>query len=475
MMSTRALQAAAVVVAISALSACVDEQGVFENREFFENPPSAAASFLGYGDRDSKLTICGNCHVESQSQWEGTAHAGAWASLQESGVDEEFCEACHSVNALGNPAEGAAGYVSTGDARYEDVQCEACHGPGLAHVLNPKDETIPLAPMTVGVANSAGCGECHQGTHQPFVEEWAASRHGRINVYPAGQEGTCDQCHTGEAALRAWGIDSPYLEKDSLSLPGEHMPITCGVCHDPHGGPNEAQLRFPLDAPDVDANLCMKCHQGRGNPDPKNERGPHSPEGPTLLGYAGWWPPSMEWGQDIVGTHGDSEANPKLCAQCHVFPFQVTDEATGDLVFQATGHSFAPIPCLDAQGRPDPQATCDDQERTFQSCTGSGCHTDQTEARTARSEAVTRMETLVTELRALLDQVPSTEFNTRDNRYTVAEGARFNAVLGVFRGAAVHNPVLVEALLLGSIDAVEQTYGVAAASTVSRTPAFELH
>lgn len=471
----RALAPAAFAITLFSLSACVDEQAVFENRDLFENPPSAAASFLGYADQESKLTVCGNCHISSQSQWEETAHAHAWSTLQAAEGAQEFCEACHSVNALGNPVEGEAGYVATGDARYQDVQCEACHGPGLEHVLNPVDETIPMAPMTVGVTNTSGCGECHQGTHHPFVEEWAASRHGKINVYPAGQEGTCDVCHTGEGALEAWGVNSPYLEKDSLSLPGQHMAITCAVCHDPHGGPNHAQLRFPLDAADADANLCMKCHQGRGTPDPKNERGPHSPEGPTLLGYAGWWPPSMEWGDDLVGTHGNPEANPKMCATCHVFSFPVTDAATGEFVVQATGHSFAPIPCLDAEGRPDPQADCDDSERTFAACASSGCHTDEDAARAARVAAVTRIQTLAAELDALADQAPASEFNTRDSRYTVAEGSRFNSVLGMFDGAAVHNPALLEALLLGSIEAMEQTYGITASSKISRVPLFDMN
>ena len=79
---------------ISVLSGCVDEKIVFQDRELFEDPPSAAMSFLGYTDHDTKLTGCGNCHIGPQGQWEETAHASAWAGLQASGSAQSFCEGC---------------------------------------------------------------------------------------------------------------------------------------------------------------------------------------------------------------------------------------------------------------------------------------------------------------------------------------------------------------------------------------------
>ena len=46
--------------------------------------------------------------------------------------------------------------------------------------------------------------------------------------------------------------------------------------------------------------------------------------------------------------------------------------------------------------------------------------------------------------------------------FTVAEGARFNQQLGEIESSAVHNPFLTEALLLSSIEAVEDRYGLVA-------------
>ena len=59
------------VLALSSLSGCVDEKIVYRDRALFEDPPSAAQSFLGYSDQSTKLVVCGNCHVEKQAEWAG--------------------------------------------------------------------------------------------------------------------------------------------------------------------------------------------------------------------------------------------------------------------------------------------------------------------------------------------------------------------------------------------------------------------
>lgn len=457
-----------VAVVFAGLTSCVDEKIVFQDRELFEEPPTNAMSFLGYSNHETKLTVCGNCHIEKQTKWEDTNHASAWAGLQNSGGAQVFCEGCHSVGEMGNSISELAGYNATGDERYEDVQCENCHGPGLTHVSNPVDANIPLAPLNVGVDLTTGCGECHSDTHHPFVEEWAASRHGDASTNQSYRvRSGCDACHGGEGALRAWGVNTEYLEKGT----GQEIGITCAVCHDPHDKTNEHQLRWPVNTRDVDTNLCMKCHQRRAIPDEGSSRGPHSPQGPLLLGEVGsvgWTPPNFAYtASTIAGTHG-SESNAKLCATCHVNSFTVTDPASGGHVFSATGHLFKPIPCVDAQGIPSGDDSCDKtvEARTFAACTASGCHGSETAALSAMLIAQSRIEELTNELNALLDQVPGSEFNNNDGVYTVAEGSKFNAGLGAIESSAIHNPFLTEALLTSSISAMKNTYGLTLQSNV---------
>ena len=179
----------------------------------------------------------------------------------------------------------------------------------------------------------------------------------------------------------------------------------------------------------------------------------------------------MEWEGKLVGTHGTPEANPGLCATCHVAAFP-TKDATG-ATFNATGHVFSAIPCL-VDGLPTPGVDCDDSQRTYAACTGSGCHGNEDVARSARATAEGRAELLAGQLNALIAQIPASEFSSTDSRYTVGEGAKFNAELALTPGSAVHNPFLIESLLIASINEVKKTYGLAVPPRVDLTPVFKL-
>jgi predicted CXXCH cytochrome family protein len=459
----------AAILLTTLVSACTDEKTIFVERPLFDDPPSAAHGFLGFDNQAEKLTVCGNCHVGQQAKWEGTHHADAWATLENSGSSQAFCQNCHSVGPNGNPTTGAVGYAGIPDDRYHDVQCESCHGPGLNHVTNP-DASQPLASIAIFETSepTKNCAECHSGVHHPFAIEWAASRHATFNS--SARDNTsplCLSCHSGQGALAAWGVTANYVEKSDPRA--QHVGITCAVCHDPHSRTNPAQLRFPIDVPDENVNLCMKCHNRRSNPEVTAQaiRGPHAPEGPLLLGEAGWWPPGFEPEVDrIVATHGTT-GNPRLCASCHVSSFEVTDPVSGDHVFSATGHLFKAVPCLDENGVPLPEEDCPVTERTFESCAQSGCHGTPEAARSAFLTANGRIEDLVDEVTRLLTLVPPAEFNLNDGIFTVADGAWFNAELAAKLGSPTHNPFLTEQLLVASINALEDTYGVSASSGVS--------
>lgn len=465
------------IAAAIAVAACA-ERVVYRDVRFPE-PPAAAAGFLGYQTAATNKTVCGNCHVGHQSDWQRTAHAEAWVTLVNAPGKQAFCEGCHTVNQRGNASGGeAGGWIGAQDERYHDVQCESCHGPGLDHVQNP-ESTQPLASIAVGVNLTAGCGECHNGTHHPFVEEWESSGHGQLVASPATRA-ECQSCHTAKGALDAWGVTANYKEKSGTQ--GHQLAITCAVCHDPHSneasrrgetgtGPTNSlgmpmsggQLRYSIDVPNEEQNLCMKCHHKRAQPElgtTQFSRGPHSPEGPLLLGEnVGFWFSDTPVGQQIVGTHG-SEANPRLCATCHMVQYEVTDKLTGQFKFTSVGHRFEAIPCVDAEGIPTGAASCTITGRSFKGCLGSGCHGTEPAARSAYTVVNTRIANLSAELKALVDQVRATEINQNDNRWSSAEGADFNYQLAVKKGSSIHNPFMVEALLTASIREMRTRYGL---------------
>ena len=466
---------AAVLGAVLSAAGCVDDHIVYKDKSPVQ-PPAAAAKFVGYSDTSTKQTTCGNCHVDQQAKWSQTAHANAGADLKASGHSAESCENCHSVSQLGNAVTTSpVGYSATKDARYVDVQCENCHGPGLDHIQAPSIANRPLASIAVdtGTKNVNGCGECHTGIHEPFVDEWKTSAHSTLIASPVNStDASCKGCHTGQGALERFGVNTNYVEKvPTTSLTTANaQPITCAVCHDAHGNGIDKQLRLSVSTPNVDQNLCMKCHQRRANPDQPNysRNSPHSPEGETLLGYAGWFPPLMtaSSGDTVIATHG-TKANSKLCAGCHVVRWSVTDPATGSFAFQVTGHRFEATPCVDASGKPTGATDCTDSQKAYKGCVASGCHGSESVARSALQTAEDRIALLVSQTNAMIAKVPKTELVSNDGKYTTAEGAQFNVALANSAGAVAHNPFLIEQLLTASIKQMQKDYNLPVPSTVN--------
>ena len=360
----------AALSAIIALAACTDEEIVYVERPPFNEPADAASGFLGYYTSSSQQTTCGNCHADFQGSWKETGHAGAYATLKSINAAES-CYGCHTVNQRGNDATGSVGHDLVKDSTYYDVQCESCHGPGLEHVEGVGAGNItdrPLAHIGIGPDTSASCAACHNGTHHPYVEEWRQSRHAD---QPATTNVDCFRCHESRGKLKSLGVTSNYAERDGTAL---QPTATCATCHNPHGSPNDGNLRLSLSDPDPASNLCMSCHLNRG--EPSNSRStPHGAQAAVLLGDAGWRPPGFTYDTArIYGSHATT-ANPRLCAGCHVNRLEVTDP-NGGFVFQSVGHMFRPIPCLDAQGKPIRDNSCAYTEtaRSWAGCTKSGCH-----------------------------------------------------------------------------------------------------
>ena len=470
-------------VATLFLSGC-DEKIVFRDRAPFNPPLAAAAGFLGYYDAATKQTTCGNCHAGFQAEWQGTAHANAWATLNASTAKAATCEGCHSVTGNGNTLVGTtAGHDGVKSSTYYDVQCESCHGPGLEHVEGVGQGTLVRPLAKVSMTGTGNCGDCHSGAHQPFAEEWAASRHSNVSASRASNP-SCSGCHDGRGALTKWGVDANYAEKGTATA---YQPTTCAVCHDPHGSGNPSQLRFPVDSPDPDQNLCVRCHMRVGEPSVTTSS-PHAPQGAVLLGFAGWRPPGFTYDTArIYGSHATTK-NPKLCAGCHVAKFTVTDQLTGAFSFNATGHLMRPIPCLDATGKPTADKTCayTATARSWQTCTTAGCHGDANAIATVFNDSRALMKSFVdqlwTDLNASgsLQAAPTdggmlatvrasrpAEWSTTDNVITPAEGAEFNARLCGEYGQStadnskgVHNPFLCRALLIATINYVRSYYGL---------------
>jgi predicted CXXCH cytochrome family protein len=483
------------LLAALSLAGCSGDDIVYRDRLPFNEPPAAAAGFLGYYDAATKQTTCGNCHADFQGSWQTSAHASAWSTLQASTAKRAECEGCHSVTTKGNASSTtAAGHDAVKENVYYDVQCESCHGPGLAHVEGVGQGNLGTRPLAkVSMAGTGNCGDCHSGAHQPFAEEWAASGHAKLYTSAASNTSSgCAGCHDGRKVLERWGVESNFKEKSAAT---DYQPTTCAVCHNPHGSANPAQLRFSISSADPEQNLCMQCHMRRNEPT-TSQSSPHAPQGAVLLGFAGYKPPGFAYDTArIFGSHATTR-NPKLCAGCHLAKFTVTDKLTGAFTFQATGHLFRPIPCLDPTGKPTGDKTCayTTAARSWQTCASSNCHGSAQAAATVFNDSRALMKSFADQLwrdlnasgslqaapadaglLATLRATRPAEWSTTDNKITPAEGAEFNARLCGEYGQAnsdnskgVHNPFLCRALLIATIEYVRTYYGFPAASVVTQ-------
>lgn len=478
---------AATSLFVMAAAGCVSEKAT-------PSAPVRDASFLGYSNPDTKQTTCGNCHTDVQAEWAQTKHASAWADLQASGHAGPFCNKCHTTNGATNPGADTAGFFGvSADAQrfYQDVQCEACHGPGSSHVSAP-GATQPIPTIRIFADHSDGCAACHYGTHDGFADQLAVSKHGQAPDWE-GAAGSCQvNCHTTWGAIKQFAPKSTYRElgTDPLTttLPAG---FTCALCHDPHSDANPAQLRFSLDATtgaDSATHACGKCHSRPPVTQASSwtsSRGAHGTQFEVLMGNAGYIDPSYG---NIRGParHGTIDGS---CAACHM----ATGNVSPSLV--NTGHTFEVAPCLNAAdtltGGVDTSAACTEDQRDFSACATGGCHGTGANARSAMDKLQAEIKGYVGVLwvdangNSQVDAFPTDSgwlpklllhdatraagtkrFGTSgaDAGWTVAKGARYNVLTfgspnrhgdGSF---GVHNPAFVRAVLQGAVNQVRSTY-----------------
>jgi hypothetical protein len=169
------LQAKAVVAAYDDAVAAMNLEAAKAQPE--SGPPAAQgeASYLGVVAADAKAESCAACHKTQTEFWARTNHAHAYATLVK--ARKEFsldCVRCHvtgwqqpgGVCRIDRTAAGGPGFSQEG-RRFgqgrQDVQCEACHGPGSEHVADPPGHIRAQVDKTV-------CLRCHEAANSPHFD-----------------------------------------------------------------------------------------------------------------------------------------------------------------------------------------------------------------------------------------------------------------------------------------------------------------
>jgi hypothetical protein len=116
-----------------------------EIKERKERKETRASDYMG-------SVWCRSCHAEIYQKWNDTPHAHAFLTLRRDG--EEYnpeCVGCHSTG------YGSGGFVTIVETpTFQNVQCEACHGPSSKHIAE-KGESILLKQ------DESVCRKCHIG------------------------------------------------------------------------------------------------------------------------------------------------------------------------------------------------------------------------------------------------------------------------------------------------------------------------
>jgi len=209
-----------------------------------------------------------------------------------------ICIKCHATHGQPNPVDEAGRPLPLPRVAEFGISCEACHGPGAAHVRANRDS----GATANGVVNPARlphdrasevCGQCHSVSfqrtdeaHQKWLQDGYSFRpgedlfadpmlfisRGRKELMPAERPDLPDLVEFGsywtDGMARAAGrefngmIESPCYQKGKLS---------CLSCHEMHQKDGDKRSRAEWAAgqlkPGMDGNrACVQCHDRFNNP-----------------------------------------------------------------------------------------------------------------------------------------------------------------------------------------------------------------
>jgi hypothetical protein len=124
---------------------------------------------------------CGECHKRAYAKWKTTGHAHALETLEKKAVPagQDYnpeCVICHTTG-----FQFTGGFVSAEiTPTLGGNQCENCHGPGKAHVDDPKNADLALRMRKSEHQIEAECRKCHDAEnslHFNFQEYWPKVKH----------------------------------------------------------------------------------------------------------------------------------------------------------------------------------------------------------------------------------------------------------------------------------------------------------
>lgn len=206
--------------------------------------------------------------------------------------------------------------------------CETCHGPSKAHLSRLADGSRPLVDFVFDESRTAEeqngvCMTCHEGGAR---FHWPGSVHqfeglACVNCHQVHttddpvlaldtQPEVCFDCHKEQRAQFLRQSRHP-VQAESADFSHTGL-MSCGDCHDPHGGTGEGMLKH-----NTVNETCYDCHAEK--------------RGPFLWEHA----PVREDCTNCHTPHGSNYENllvarqPWMCQQCHAAAFHPSGVYSG--------------------------------------------------------------------------------------------------------------------------------------------------
>ncbi len=187
-----------------------------------------------------------------------------WVDYEKTSTNKKYNYACFKCHTTGGTTEGTwlAGVEGLGNFSEGGVGCEACHGPGSAHIVAPSKTNIDKVYEQVHLDNASGgltvngivqtpnasgndvnfmCGTCHNRSYTDPIN----SKGGFVEHHEQWDEFVSNK--HGENGLKCTTCHDPHKR---TIWNGDGITKTCTTCHSDHAGTiNHAE-----------GVTCIDCH-----------------------------------------------------------------------------------------------------------------------------------------------------------------------------------------------------------------------
>jgi DmsE family decaheme c-type cytochrome len=214
--------------------------------------PAAAVEPSPYAGSET----CKTCHEEMFKKFQASPH---WRTTFGRGAGARGCEACHGPGQAHVEAGGDKSKIFSfagAEPAESSRRCLSCHEYGEEHANFSRSQHN---------ANEVSCVACHSPHHAKEAQSLLVEK----------QPGLCYRCHTETRQ----DFQRPFRHRVEQGL------VQCSDCHNQHGGFLAKQLR----ATAAQDQVCFKCHADKAGPftfehEPVKTEGCmacHSPHGST--------------------------------------------------------------------------------------------------------------------------------------------------------------------------------------------------